>query len=97
MGNPGGEGDYSPEGDFLELEPGELAGLIGLFGQFLAEFFVFESAVEGAAADPEHARGGGYRVGAGQDGNRGPLTGGEGFFPTGVLTGVGILCSMGIM
>ena len=29
-----GEGDYGPEGDFLELEPGELAGLIGLLGQF---------------------------------------------------------------
>ena len=36
-----GEGDYGAEGDFLELEAGEFAGLIGLFGQFLAEFFVF--------------------------------------------------------
>ena len=36
-----GEGDNGAEGDFLELEAGELAGLIGLFGQFLAEFFVF--------------------------------------------------------
>ena len=88
-----GEGDDGSEGDFLELEAGELAGLIGLFGQFLAEFFVFKPAVEGAAANPGHAGGGGYRVGAGQDGNSGALAGGEGFS----LTGVGILCSMGIL
>ena len=42
VGNPGGEGILEGLDFFVEeLRFVEFAGLIGLFGQFLVEFFVF--------------------------------------------------------